>query len=111
MKHLFAEMALLPDGWAKDVRVTIDDVGRVDSVERETEPQAGDALLKGRVLLPAPSNLHSHSFQRAFAGLTEARGAGGQDSFWTWRQLMYKFLGVLTPEQWPSPEKVVHLYS
>ena len=99
MKHLFAEMALLPDGWARNARVMIDDVGRVGSVERETEPQAGDALLKGRVLLPAPSNLHSHSFQRAFAGLTEARGVGGQDSFWIWRQLMYKFLGVLTPEQ------------
>ncbi len=48
--------------------------------------------------MPAPTNLHSHAFQRALAGLTEKRGEGGQDSFWTWRQLMYKFLGVLTPE-------------
>ncbi|MGM0560927.1 MAG: formimidoylglutamate deiminase, partial [Pseudomonadota bacterium] len=49
-------------------------------------------------LLPAPGNLHSHSFQRALAGLTERRGPGGQDSFWTWRQLMYAFLEKLTPD-------------
>ena len=42
-------------------------------------------------------NLHSHAFQRAMAGMTERRGAG-DDSFWTWRTLMYRFLDVLTPE-------------
>jgi len=99
MKYLFAETALLPDGWATNVRVKIDDAGRVGAVEPESQPQAGDTVLTGRVLLPAPSNLHSHAFQRALAGLTEARGATGQDSFWTWRQLMYKFVDALTPEQ------------
>ena len=42
-------------------------------------------------------NLHSHAFQRAMAGMTERRGAG-DDSFWTWRELMYRFLDALTPE-------------
>jgi formiminoglutamate deiminase len=49
-------------------------------------------------LLPAPANLHSHTFQRAMAGLTERRRAG-QDSFWSWRALMYRFLERLTPDQ------------
>ena len=49
-------------------------------------------------LLPALSNLHSHTFQRAMAGMTEVRKAG-RDSFWTWRELMYRFMDRLTPEQ------------
>ncbi|MDF1793274.1 MAG: formimidoylglutamate deiminase, partial [Thalassobaculaceae bacterium] len=49
-------------------------------------------------LLPALANLHSHTFQRAMAGMTERRQAG-EDSFWTWRTLMYAFLQRLTPEQ------------
>jgi len=43
-------------------------------------------------------NLHSHAFQRAFGGLTEFRGEA-QDSFWSWRTLMYRFAAALTPEQ------------
>ncbi|MEL7466772.1 MAG: formimidoylglutamate deiminase, partial [Pseudomonadota bacterium] len=49
-------------------------------------------------LLPAPANLHSHAFQRAMAGMTERRGPAGRDSFWTWRDLMYRFLDQLSPE-------------
>jgi formimidoylglutamate deiminase len=45
-------------------------------------------------------NLHSHAFQRAFAGLTEHRSPGKEDdSFWSWRELMYRFAGAITPEQ------------
>jgi formimidoylglutamate deiminase len=50
------------------------------------------------VLLPAPVNVHSHAFQRAMAGLTERRGPNPNDSFWTWRQLMFRFLDRLTPD-------------
>lgn len=87
---LHADQALLPEGWAKDVTVEIEG-GRIVKV--------GPARGGQRVgcLLPAPVNLHSHAFQRAMAGLTEYRTAG-QDSFWTWRSLMYRFLDQLTPE-------------
>ena len=88
---LNAAKALLPDGWAEDVRVTVA-AGRIAKVEGGV-PAAGQL----DCLLPAPVNLHSHTFQRAMAGLTEKRGAG-QDSFWTWRSLMYRFLEQLTPE-------------
>lgn len=87
---LHAKSALLPDGWAQDVRIRIAD-GRISEV---TTGIAGDGH---GTILPAPVNLHSHTFQRAMAGMTEARTAG-QDSFWTWRALMYRFLDRLTPE-------------
>lgn len=91
---LHAASALLPDGWARDVRIRVDG-GRIAEV---TAGVPGSASRQGSgVLLPAPVNLHSHTFQRAMAGLTEARTAG-QDSFWTWRALMYRFLERLSPE-------------
>jgi formimidoylglutamate deiminase len=87
---LHAASALLPDGWATDVRIRIE-AGRIAEVSTGAPGQGHG------VLLPAPVNLHSHTFQRAMAGLTEARTAG-QDSFWTWRALMYRFLDRLSPE-------------
>lgn len=87
---LHAATALLPDGWARDVCIRIAD-GRIAEVTTGVTGQGHG------VLLPAPVNLHSHTFQRAMAGLTEARTAG-QDSFWTWRALMYRFLERLSPE-------------
>lgn len=93
-----ADRALLPDGWAENVRVRVGDDGRIADVTANVEPDADDVRLSSRVLLPAPCNLHSHAFQRAMAGLTEARGSHGQDSFWTWRTLMYRFLDRMTPD-------------
>lgn len=90
---LHAAQALLPEGWARDVAVEID-AGRIARV-RTGMPPAGRRV---DVLLPAPVNLHSHAFQRAMAGLTERRGPAPGDSFWTWRQLMYRFLDRLTPD-------------
>lgn len=87
--RLHAETALLPDGWARDVVVEVE-AGRIVSVSTGLGGQRVGCLL------PAPVNLHSHAFQRAMAGLTERRGATA-DSFWTWRELMYRFLDRLTP--------------
>jgi formimidoylglutamate deiminase len=47
--------------------------------------------------LPGMINLHSHAFQRGMAGLTERAGMG-EDSFWTWREVMYRFIDRLTPD-------------
>ena len=90
MTVIHAKTALLPDGWAQDVAVTVA-AGRIVAVETGVPVAGIDCLL------PAMVNLHSHAFQRAMAGMTEARGVG-QDSFWTWRTLMYRFLDRLTPE-------------
>lgn len=86
--------ALLPEGWAANVRVVIAG-GTVVSVERGVAAQSGDE--RASVGLPGLPNLHSHAFQRAMAGLTERRGPG-PDSFWTWRELMYRFVARITPE-------------
>jgi formimidoylglutamate deiminase len=91
-----AATALTPDGWRDDLVVTIGRDGRIEAVE-PAKDHASD--LSVPVLLPALSNLHSHTFQRAMAGLTEWRGPAGRDSFWTWRELMYRFLDVLTPDE------------
>lgn len=94
MKVLHANSALLPGGWHEDVRLFIEG-GRIHRVETGP-PQAGDE--RHAVLVPAMANLHSHAFQRAMAGLTETRGAG-DDSFWSWRSLMYRFALSMTPDQ------------
>ncbi len=92
---LHYETALLPGGWARDVAVTVK-AGRIAAIA------PGVPGARAGCLLAAPVNLHSHTFQRAMAGLTERRGPvrpeGGADSFWTWRSLMYRFLDRLTPE-------------
>lgn len=93
MTTLFAKQALLADGWARDVAVTLSG-GRITAIQPDAAPQGQ----RVGVLLPAPTNLHSHAFQRAMAGLTERRGPDPRDNFWTWRQLMYRFLDRLTPD-------------
>ncbi|MFT4620284.1 MAG: formimidoylglutamate deiminase [Sulfitobacter sp.] len=102
MTTLWAQSALLPTGWATDVRVDVDASGRISAVTTGVQPgaQHGAQYVSDRVgmLLPAPVNVHSHAFQRAMAGLTERRGPNPSDSFWTWRQLMFRFLDRLTPE-------------
>lgn len=94
MQKVHARQALLPTGWAAEICVTLQN-GEITGVD--------NALADGApivdVLLPAPVNLHSHAFQRAMAGLTETRGPDPQDSFWTWRAIMYRFLDRLTPDQ------------
>ncbi len=72
------------------------EAGVITSVAAKAKAQSTDVIVD--TLLPALSNLHSHSFQRAMAGMTEFRAAG-RDSFWTWRELMYRFVNRITPEQ------------
>lgn len=95
MTTIWAEQALLPQGWARDVCVTLtgDQIAGV-----QTDIPCPPGAHRVGALLPAPTNLHSHAFQRAMAGLTEARGPDPADSFWTWRRLMFRFLDRLTPD-------------
>ncbi|RZI75665.1 MAG: formimidoylglutamate deiminase [Variovorax sp.] len=94
---LFAADALLPGGWAKDVVLAWDDAGRLVRVQTDVRAPAEASVATGP-LIPGMPNLHSHAFQRAIAGLTEFR-AEAQDSFWSWRTLMYRFASRLDPEQ------------
>ncbi len=94
VQTLHCKTALLPDGWARDVRLKIAS-GRIAKVTADAKPAAEDEQVD--IALPGIGNLHSHAFQRAMAGLTERRGQG-DDSFWTWRSLMYRFVADMTPD-------------
>lgn len=93
--HIHASRALLPGGWARNLRLTIAG-DRVAGLAPDTAAHTGDIAVD--ILLPGLPNLHSHTFQRGFAGLTEQRGPG-RDSFWTWREMMYRFALALSPEE------------
>ena len=90
----YAEQALLPSGWARDVCLTIDAAG--DLVEVAAGASRADATPLGRWVVPGMPNLHSHAFQRAMAGLAE-RQAAERDTFWSWRETMYRYAGAVDP--------------
>ncbi|XVO87834.1 formimidoylglutamate deiminase [Pseudomonas palleroniana] len=96
MSAFFAERALLPNGWANDVRLEVGADGLLTKVEVNASADAAERL-RGPVLAGMP-NLHSHAFQRAMAGLAEVAG-NPNDSFWTWRDLMYRMVGKINPDQ------------
>jgi formimidoylglutamate deiminase len=97
-QSLWFEQALLTDGWERDVRITIASglIARVETGVARTPDDEGHAIA-----IPGLPNLHSHTFQRAMAGLTETRGPEN-DSFWTWRELMYRFVARLGPDQFEA---------
>ncbi|WPN53585.1 formimidoylglutamate deiminase [Pseudomonas sp. P9_2] len=96
MSAFFAERALLPNGWANDVRLEVSADGLLTKVAANASADGAERL--GGPVLAGMPNLHSHAFQRAMAGLAEVAG-NPNDSFWTWRDLMYRMVGKINPEQ------------
>lgn len=94
MSRLHFASALLPSGWANDVQVVIT-AGAIAAVTPGVAPAAGDE--RHAIALPGLASLHSHAFQRGMAGLAELRGAS-TDTFWTWRETMYRFALAMTPD-------------
>lgn len=92
MRKMIFTHALLPDGWHREVGVTLDAQGRITAVAAG----ATEGERHGGIAIPGLPNLHSHAFQRGMAGLAEQAGPA-EDSFWTWREVMYRFLAHLTP--------------
>ncbi len=101
MTPYFAEHAWLSDGWHRNVRLAVGSdaaaSGHFLQVAPDSKCDGVDAQRLGRWVLPGIPNLHSHAFQRAMAGLAE-RQTNPEDSFWTWREVMYRFAAKLTPE-------------
>ncbi len=99
MSAFWSATALLPAGWAQNVRFTVTD-GLIAGIEIDTPARPEDQA--HQITLPGLANVHSHAFQRGMAGLAEHRGdgAGGasDDNFWSWREVMYRFLDRLTPD-------------
>ncbi|MGH8286863.1 MAG: formimidoylglutamate deiminase [Steroidobacteraceae bacterium] len=92
--RLWFASALLPQGWVDDVRVIVTE-GGIERIESSVVPGARDE--RHAIAVPGMPNLHSHAFQRAMAGLAETRDATGS-SFWTWRDLMYRFVDTLSAD-------------
>ena len=95
MTTLHAEEALTSDGWRSDVRMTVAG-GIVRAIKVGVPAEAGDE--RHAIVLPGMPNLHSHAFQRGMAGLAERRGPSA-DSFWSWREVMYRFALSMRPDQ------------
>ena len=94
MAELHFARALTPNGWINNARIEIED-GLIARLTADCPPEAGDE--RHAIALPGMPNLHSHAFQRGMAGLAEHRGPT-PDSFWTWRETMYRFALAMTPE-------------
>jgi formimidoylglutamate deiminase len=88
--NLHVDRILLANGWATNTSLTIKN-GIITNIVSGKLP---NAKCLGTVI-PGMINCHSHAFQRAFAGFSE-QGSEGNDSFWTWRKVMYKFMAQLT---------------
>ncbi|SOE00804.1 formimidoylglutamate deiminase [Caenispirillum bisanense] len=96
MRKLFFPRALLADGWAEAVEMTVGDDGRIAKIESGAQPSPEAERLDG-VAVPGIPNLHSHAHQRAIAGRGERSGAGS-DSFWSWREAMYTAVAGMDPD-------------
>jgi formimidoylglutamate deiminase len=101
---LYAENILLNDGWASKQTITIEQ-GVITAI---TAGKADGAEVAKGAVIPGMVNCHSHAFQRAFAGFSE-QGSEGQDSFWTWRKIMYQFLAQLTEVDAKSIAKQLYI--
>lgn len=93
---VFAEQAWLPEGWRHNVLFEIVN-GHFTRIIPDATPTEEALRIKGPVL-PTLANVHSHAFQRVMAGMAEV-SLNPDDSFWSWRDLMYKVVGKLSPEQ------------
>ena len=95
LRSLHLGQALMPEGWRRDVRLTLD-AGVIATVETGVAARPGDA--RHAIGVPGLANVHSHAFQRAMSGRAERRGPG-DDSFWSWRETMYRFALKMSPGQ------------
>lgn len=95
MAGFWFQQALLPGGWAEGVRV-VEQGGVITAISVHAAPEATDE--RQAIAIPGLPNLHSHAFQRGMAGLAEVRGPG-EDSFWTWREVMYRFAHRIGPDE------------
>lgn len=105
MTILHFASVLLPSGWVDDVRVVVTD-GTIASVTSGVAPESRDE--RHQLAIPGMMSLHSHAFQRGMAGLAETRGDMA-DTFWTWRETMYRFALEMTPDDVESVATLLYV--
>ena len=96
-KSFYFDHIFLDNGWHSNCLIIVDK-GHICHIEHNPPALTAAAAeqIKGWAI-PGLPNLHSHCFQRGMAGLSERRGPS-HDSFWTWRDVMYRFLDKLDPD-------------
>lgn len=104
--QLHAGRILLPEGWTRDVRLTLDDRGMILDVERGVEP--GPATRLAGPAIPGMVNVHSHAFQRLIAGFTDT-AERPDDSFWSWREAMYRTVHMLDADRFEAACRHVYV--
>jgi formimidoylglutamate deiminase len=72
--------------------------GRITRFSREPGDLAKALRLANCAILPGLVNAHSHAFQRVIRGRTEHRTTARRDTFWTWRECMYRAATLLSPD-------------
>lgn len=95
MGSFLFEQARLPDGWSTRVHVEVDADGWITGCTPNADVANAESV--PGCVIAGITNLHSHAFQRAMAGLAE-RGSPAGDTFWSWRTRMYESLSRMTPE-------------
>ncbi|HWK27930.1 MAG TPA: formimidoylglutamate deiminase [Solirubrobacter sp.] len=88
---------LLPDGWASPGHLVADEGGTIVAAGAGL-PDACDVLLDGFVV-PGLANLHSHAHHRGLVGHADQLRPGAAATLWSWREVMYRHLLGLQPEQ------------
>jgi formimidoylglutamate deiminase len=86
---------LTAQGWRQNVSATLDGNGFFTSLKNDNNPHELTPI--NGYAIPGGTNLHCHAFQRAMAGLGEVR-SNSADSFWSWREVMYKFVAIIDPD-------------
>lgn len=98
MTHIYANEVLTAHGWLNAVRLRLQ-AGRIVALEADVPPHPDDE--RHDVIVPALGNVHSHAFQRGMAGFAEVAGDSA-DSFWSWRDVMYRFALRMNPAQFEA---------
>lgn len=98
-KRIFCKTLLQGQQWRHNVILSLDPDGLINGLEQGSQQDANESI--SGIVLPGMPNVHSHAFQRVIAGRT---GPGGmhQDSFWSWREAMYRCANRISPDQFAA---------
>lgn len=98
MSKYFFKHLLQNDGWKKNVFIETDDSGKIITYQEDADNNGAEVV--NGFTLPGFQNAHSHAFQYAMAGLAEVHSStSDSDSFWSWREAMYKLALSVDPDQ------------
>ena len=102
----YCPSALTSAGWLDNVVIEATDGEIARIVQTTTAPPNCHRL--GGPVIPGLTNVHSHAFQRAMAGLAEQRASRG-DNFWVWRDAMYRFASILAPDDVEAIARLLYI--